>query len=217
MEVLIMGMLTGKEIFNEVQKGNIEIDPFDQSRINPNSYNLRLDSVLHVYSVDQTQSFGDIENTPGIIVDDDTWQWQSENKYGQCYLDLHRKDYTDDLYIPHGGIILMPGILYLGSTIERTFTDKYVPMLNGRSSVGRKGLTIHVTAGFGDIGFNGKWTLEMTVVHPLKVYAGDEICQISFINPVGDTSYQYNGRYQNQTGVVDSKFHEDKKGVFTND
>ena len=90
-------------------------------------------------------------------------------------------------------------------------------MLNGRSSVGRKGLTIHVTAGFGDIGFDGKWTLEMTVVHPLKIYYGDEICQISFFDIDGDNYYLYNGRYQKQDDVVESRFEEEKKGMFTDE
>lgn len=210
------GMLTGSEIYKKVKSGEIEIDPFDKNRLNPNSYNLRLDSKLLVYKMDETNSFGEVEKYSGVICDDDDWTWEAPGQIGGiCYLDLHAKDYTSNLYIPDGGIVLMPGILYLGSTMERTFTDKYVPMLNGRSSVGRKGLTIHVTAGFGDIGFNGKWTLEMTVIHPLKVYTGDEICQISFMDITGDNYYKYNGRYQNQNDVTASKFEEEKKGLFT--
>ena len=63
--------------------------------------------------------------------------------------------------IPDDGLLLEPNKLYLGRTVEYTRTDKFIPMLEGRSSTGRLGLFIHVTAGFGDVGFAGYWTLEM--------------------------------------------------------
>ena len=53
-------------------------------------------------------------------------------------------------------------------------------MLEGRSSVGRLGLFIHVTAGFGDVGFAGYWTLEMFCIHPIVIYPNVEICQIYY-------------------------------------
>lgn len=65
------------------------------------------------------------------------------------------------LIIPEEGLLLEPRRLYLGRTNEFTKTDKYIPMLEGRSSTGRLGLFIHVTAGFGDVGFAGFWTLEI--------------------------------------------------------
>ena len=207
-----MGMLTGKEIDRQIKIGNIEIDPYSESQLNPNSYNLRLDKHLKRYNPGKTAMFKEAD---AVLFNPNKWTFRSDESSGPIYLDLHEKDETDDIFIDEdNGIILYPGILYLGSTIERTFTDKYVPMLNGRSSVGRKGLTIHVTAGFGDIGFNGKWTLEMTVVHPLKVYYMDEICQISFFDTIGDTSYLYNGRYQNQEDVIESRFDQKKKGAY---
>ena len=78
--------------------------------------------------------------------------------YDSDVLDMKEKNSTSPLTIPNEGLLLEPQKLYLGRTIERTATDKYVPMLEGRSSVGRLGLFIHITAGFGDIGFDGFWT-----------------------------------------------------------
>ena len=71
---------------------------------------------------------------------------------------------TRKITIPEDGLLLAPNKLYLGRTNEYTKTDKYVPMLEGRSSTGRLGLFIHVTAGFGDVGFAGYWTLEIFCV-----------------------------------------------------
>jgi dCTP deaminase len=74
---------------------------------------------------------------------------------------------TKRITIPEEGLVLKPNTLYLGRTNEFTKTDRYVPMLEGRSSTGRLGLFIHVTAGFGDIGFAGYWTLE-NVLRPAR-------------------------------------------------
>ena len=74
--------------------------------------------------------------------------------YDNKILDMKEKNTASPLKIPDDGLLLEPNTLYLGRTIERTATDKYVPMLEGRSSVGRLGLFIHITAGFGDIGFD---------------------------------------------------------------
>lgn len=210
-----MGMLTGKEIVREIQSGNIVIDPFSESRVNPNSYNLRIGNHIKIYTPSQTNSMKDIiYKDRSVTMNYADWTYRSNFGMGNAYLDLHAKDETTDMYMKEDGLILYPNKLYLSTTIERTWTNKYIPILNGRSSVGRKGLTIHVTAGFGDIGFNGCWTLEMTVIHPLKIYPGDEICQVSFFTPEGETSYLYNGRYQGQNDTVASRFEQEKKGMY---
>lgn len=101
--------------------------------------------------------------------------------------------------------ILYPFNLYLASTIEYTETYNLIPLIDGVSSLARCGLSVHKTAGFGDIGFNGYWTLEITVVKPLKIYAGIPICQISYRKPVGDIITTYEGKYQNNKGLQASK------------
>jgi dCTP deaminase len=82
--------------------------------------------------------------------------------------------------IPESGLRLRPGQLYLGATLEKAGSDYFVPCIEGRSSVARLGLFVHVTAGFGDRGFKNHWTLEMVAVHPIKIYAGVRICQAFF-------------------------------------
>lgn len=79
--------------------------------------------------------------------------------YTDQVLDMKKPLSTKTLTIPPEGLVLEPGVLYLGRTFERTVTKGFVPMLSGRSSVGRLGLCVHVTAGFGDVGFDGFWTL----------------------------------------------------------
>lgn len=103
------------------------------------------------------------------------------------------------------GILLHPNKLYLGRTVEYTSTPHHIPRIDGRSSIGRLGIFVHVTAGFGDIGFCGRWTLELVVAQPIRIYPYTEICQISYHQPIGEIKL-YNGRYQNSAHVEPSKF-----------
>lgn len=82
-------------------------------------------------------------------------------------------------------------------------------MLEGRSSIGRLGLFIHVTAGFGDVGFSGYWTLEMFCVQPIRIYAGVEICQIYFHTVLGEADSYNGGKYQNNQGIQPSLLYKD--------
>ena len=107
--------------------------------------------------------------------------------------------------IPLEGIWLMPGELYLGVTEEYTETHFTVPHLDGKSSVGRLGIDIHCTAGKGDVGFRGKWTLEIKVVKPVRVYKYMPIGQLTYYEISGDISQKYNekgsSKYNNQSDL----------------
>ncbi len=96
---------------------------------------------------------------------------------------------------------LDPGNIYLGTTVEWTETKHpWAPRIQGKSSLGRLGLGVHVTAGFGDVGFRGEWTLELEVVQPLYLKAGIPICQIYYTQLCGDPGIEYRGKYQDQKG-----------------
>ena len=111
--------------------------------------------------------------------------------------------------IPREGLVLEPDRLYLGRTAEFTRTESYVPMLEGRSSTGRLGLFIHVTAGFGDVGFAGYWTLEIFCIQPIRIYAGAQVCQIYYHTIEGDYSPYSSGKYQNNSGIQPSLMYKD--------
>src|SRR5207247_4035008 len=106
--------------------------------------------------------------------------------YNESVLDMKTKHTLQTVVIPQEGLVLQPNTLYLGRTMEYTKTDNLVPMLEGRSSIGRLGLFIHITAGFGDVGFCGFWTLEMFAVQHVRIYPGVPICQIFFHELVGE-------------------------------
>ncbi|MBC5581437.1 dCTP deaminase [Anaerofilum sp. BX8] len=169
-------ILSGKEIVRHLGK-EIIIEPFDERKVNPNSYNLTLADELLVYD--------------------------------QTVLDMKQPNSTSRLTIPEEGLVLEPHRLYLGRTEEYTRTEGYVPMLEGRSSTGRLGLFIHVTAGFGDVGFAGYWTLEIFCVQPIRIYPHVEICQIYYHDIHGEYEPYRSGKYQHNTGIQPSLMYRD--------
>ena len=124
--------------------------------------------------------------------------------YDEDVLDMKKPNKTKKIIIPEEGLLLEPGKLYLGRTVEYTKTEKYAPMLEGRSSIGRLGLFVHITAGFGDVGFSGYWTLEIFCVQPVRIYPGVEICQIYYHEIEGDYDEYNSGKYQNNEGIQES-------------
>ena len=129
--------------------------------------------------------------------------------YDSNILDMKKNNTGTKMIIPEEGLLLESSKLYLGRTVEYTETHNLIPMLEGRSSVGRLGLFVHVTAGFGDVGFKGYWTLEIFCVQPIKIYPNIEICQIFYHSIDGDyTSYE-GGKYQGNQDIQTSMLHKD--------
>ena len=122
---------------------------------------------------------------------------------------MKKDNLTKKIIIPEDGLLMQPGKLYLGRTAEYTKTYNYVPMLEGRSSVGRLGLYIHVTAGFGDVGFEGYWTLEIHCVEPIKIYPWVEICQVYYHSILGEYEKYESGKYQKNSGIQSSQLFKD--------
>ncbi|MGI9256422.1 MAG: dCTP deaminase [Salinispira sp.] len=129
--------------------------------------------------------------------------------YDERTLDMKTPNASSTVKIPEEGLILEANRLYLGRTIEHTRTENLVPMLEGRSSIGRLGLFVHITAGFGDVGFIGFWTLEIFCVQPIRVYAGVEICQIFYHSLEGEHISYNGGKYQNNRGIQTSQLYQD--------
>ena len=124
--------------------------------------------------------------------------------YEEVVLDMCKQNRVRRLSIPPEGLILGPNQLYLGRTAERTETHNLVPMIEGRSSIGRLGLFVHVTAGFGDVGFCGYWTLEMFAVQPVRIYPGVPICQIFYHEITGEITEYSSDKYQHNRDIQPS-------------
>jgi dCTP deaminase len=164
-------ILTGSEIANAVNGGEIVIEPFVESHLGPNSYDFRLGSSCLIY--------------------------------GSNELDSALRNPTVAVEFPSEGLVLDPKRIYLFDTLERMGSRRYVPIIRGRSSVGRLGVFINVTADLIDIGSINKWTLQLHSVQPVRVYPGMRIGQVTFWRPEGDI-IEYAGRYRNLASPVPS-------------
>jgi len=114
-------------------------------------------------------------------------------------LDIRTQPQTEKIIIPSEGYVLQPGRVYLGHTYEKIGSNHYVPSLIGRSSLGRLGLFLQITADLGHIGTGHKWTLELKVVQPLRVYPRMRIGQVSFWEAAG-VSLLEGRKYKEETG-----------------
>lgn len=191
-------ILTGPEILKQVKEKKILISPFDEERLNPASYDLSLGDEVAIYP-DCVEPYSRSRMTyedgrefvakPGSVLDSKK--------------ELRVERYKMD---KNNGWLLKPGLLYLMHTDEVIHTDHNVPIIDGKSSIGRLGVVVHLTAGFGDAGFNGQYTLEVTVVHPVRVYPGMRFCQVRFHKMEGQVKL-YNGNYVGETarGPVGSR------------
>ena len=180
-------MLTGSQIKEEVAAGRIEISDFNADLVGPNSYDLHWgDTIKQVLPNAYSPHFDN--NIPAI--------------------DMRIKQKVRKYKISEQGTLLLPETLYLIPTKECVGTDFYVPQIVGRSSIGRMGISICQEASFGDIGYHGVWTLQVSVVYPTVIYPNMRVCHVYFEEPCGQTEILYNGHYQNAKEAIASRFIE---------
>ncbi len=153
-------ILSDSRILEEIENGNIVIEPYDRKNLGSNSYDVHLGKYLATYN--------------------------------DRMLDARKHNTITHFEIPEEGFVLQPGTLYLGVTLEYTETHAHVPFLEGKSSTGRLGIDIHATAGKGDVGFCNAWTLEISCVQPVRIYAGMPIGQLIYFPPEGVVLNKYN-------------------------
>ena len=126
--------------------------------------------------------------------------------YEEVVLDAASPNRYRRLEIPSEGFTLQPNILYLGRTVEYTETHCFVPMIQGRSSLGRLGVFINPGGSVGEVGYCGTWTLEMYVIQPVRIYAGMQVAQIYYTALQGECE-EYSdtdGKYQNSRDIQPS-------------
>lgn len=200
-------ILTGHEILRQIEQGRIAITPFEPKRVNPASVDLTLGSEVGVYqeyalcdAADHKPKVSRGSVPPNRPYDGaDILPFNMAKVYDTKEPAPIRKFQID----PEVGWVLKPGVGYLMHTAERVCTDFYVPVLDGKSSIGRLFVKVHETAGFGDPGFDGQYTLEVTTsMFAVRVYPGMRFCQIRFHKVDGELkSYKETGHYRGDAAV----------------
>lgn len=184
-------ILVDRDIMLEHSCKRLGIEPFVLEQVQPASYDVRLgDSLL---------------------------RWPS-SPLGQI-IDPRKPTPMETIKIPDDGVMFHPGAFALGSTIEFfRFPDTLVGRLDGKSSIGRLGISIHITAGFFDPGFQGTATLEIVNLNlhrSVVLYAGMAIGQMSFWRTQSAAQRPYghsdrNSKYQGQVAPTESQYFRNK-------
>lgn len=167
-----MSILSDTAILAAMERGEIVIDPFDPKNLGGNSYDVHLSPYLLTYVRRIDLRLPSALRVP-------------------LAMDCAKDNGVESYEIGPRGFEMKPGRLYLASTVEYTETHRHVPYLDGRSSAARLGISIHLTAGRGDVGFCNHWTMEVTVVHPILVYAGMRIGQLTYHTVEGEVERRY--------------------------
>jgi len=184
-------ILADKTIKEEIRKGRIVIEPFDEAMLKPASVYLHLSNQFRVF---RSSYFSYLE---------------VKNSVEELMELISLKD--DQAFVLH------PGDFVLGSTRERvTLSGAIAARLHGRSGFGRLGIIIHSTAGYIDPGFSGYLTFEMANLSriPVAIPIGVKIAQISFTRLTSRASILYGdktlrSKYQNQKGPTASYLYLD--------
>lgn len=185
-----MAILSDKDIRKYLEDGKIEIKPIlDEKQIQPSSVDMRLGDEFKVFKVIR-----------------------------KAYIDPKDEDdissYMEEVKVPHGeAFIIHPNEFALATTAEYVkIPDDLVARVEGRSSMGRLGVTMHVTAGFIDPGFEGNITLEISNIGamPVALYPGQRVCQIVFETMTSPAEVPYghpsrNSKYMGQTRPESSR------------
>ena len=181
-------VLSDATIARLLAEGRIEIDPYDDTLLQPSSVDVRVDRFFRVFH---------------------------NNRYPFIDVKVEQSELTELVEVEEEQpFVLHPGEFVLGSTLERIrLPDDLVARLEGKSSLGRLGLLIHSTAGFIDPGWDGHVTLELSNVAnlPITIYFGMKIGQLSFmqLSEPAETPFGAGGlgsKYQGQKGPTPSRY-----------
>ncbi len=181
-------VLSDATIARLLAEGKVEIEPYDDSLLQPSSVDVRVDRLFRVFH---------------------------NNRYPFIDVKVEQSELTELVEVDdEHPFVLHPGEFVLGSTLERVrLPDDLVARLEGKSSLGRLGLLIHSTAGFIDPGWDGHVTLELSNVAnlPITIYPGMKIGQISFMQMTEPATTPYGAgsigsKYKGQRGPTASRY-----------
>jgi dCTP deaminase len=180
-------ILSRDSILNAISEGEIIIEPFDKSLVGIDTVDVRLGRKIL------------LATNVGKVIDPKT-----------------PENYWKEIDIGEEEFLLPPGSFILGSTLERIgLSKKYAAMIEGRSSIGRLGIMVHVTAGLIHAGFGFKSpstiTLEIYSINPnpVRLYAGMRIAQLAFFQLDKELSFGYDdlptSKYKGQDSPLPPK------------
>ncbi len=196
-------LLSDKRILEHHKLGNIIIDPFDKKKIKTSSVDVTLGewyfrpNTNHGLLIYNPWNKNDVEKIFGTPQRAKT----ASQEFGKNLPEGIKK--TDKV------IIAYPGQMLLCHTQEFIGGKNGITtMMKARSSIGRSDITVCKCAGWGDVGFFNRWTMEITAGGfglglPEILIVGEPVAQITFFEtgPTLGESYSKDGKYQTSSDL----------------
>jgi dCTP deaminase len=129
-------------------------------------------------------------------------------RYIEPILDPRKENKYEQYIIPEEGLILKKGDFVLAETVESIGSEKFVPIVHGKSGIARLGLFVHITANLVDLGYLGTITLQLYATQSIVLFKKMNIAQLTFWMAKGEVT-PYRGKYQHGKGPQASKIHFD--------
>ncbi|WP_406091606.1 2'-deoxycytidine 5'-triphosphate deaminase domain-containing protein [Streptomyces sp. NBC_01013] len=166
--------------------------------------------ILTGQAITEAVSSGDIVIDPFDTerINPNSYNYRLGEEIYQVHADSDSDGFSQELLEPADGrVLLRKGQLYLGHTLEQIGSGQYVTSLIGRSSIGRLGLFVQLSADLGHQGAVHRWTLELLPALDIYVYPGQIIGQVSFWDSQGSGAL-YVGWYGRHDRPMPSKLHQ---------
>lgn len=196
-----MAILTSYEIRKQILEGGIKVDPYVERNVQQNSLDVTLGKGVCVYSsVVYDGHADDVRHMGAAWVGSKGITSYKQSRrltlFLESELDVKKDNPVHRFTMDDSGWLVQPGILYLMHVNEVLHAPNLVMTLDGRSSYARLGLIVHFTAGHAETGFNGQYTLEVSALHPVRIYPDITIAQVIFQTVEGEVEdYNERGNY----------------------
>jgi len=187
-------ILSGEQIREYIRQGRILIEPFDERLIGPSQVDLRLGSKFRIFRATNL-----VDPSDRNSIEENTELIDSKGK----------------------PFVIRPGQLILGITLEKVAVpNDLVASIEGRSSIARMGVFIHISSGHVNPGSGSRGPIPVTLEilnmnpAPVKLYPGMRICQLLFYTMDRAVSKGYDeigGKYSGKLEPSGSMVFEDKK------
>ena len=197
--------LSDRKILEEMKKGDIVIEPFDRKNLATSSYDVTLGE--YYFREKPTKYDHNIYNIWSKSHTDHVWGTEPERAKKASEVFKKYKFKWEGISPTDKVILLQPGETILGHTNEFIGGKNHITtMMKARSSMGRNFIEVCKCAGWGDVGFFNRWTMEITNIsrhYAIPLVVGRRVAQIIFLEtgPIIKSDYADTGKYQSSKDI----------------
>lgn len=198
--------LSDKKILEHMKKGLVVIEPFDRNNLSTSSYDVTLGEWY--FREQPTKYNHSLYNIWSQSHMEHVWGAEKPERASAAKEAFKKYNFKWEGIRPDDKVILLrPSETILAHTNEFIGgKDEITTMMKARSSLGRNFIEVCKCAGWGDVGYVNRWTMEITnnsTNYLIPLVVGRRIAQIIFFEtgPILKSDYSSKGKYQTSTDL----------------